>query len=37
MNSFIPEERFNMTKKNFAFLMEWLRPTGIGLAIFSAY
>jgi hypothetical protein len=26
-----------MTKKNLAVLMEWLRPAGIGLAIFFAY
>ncbi len=26
-----------MTKKNLAMLMEWLRPAGIGLAIFFAY
>ena len=26
-----------MTKKNLALMMEWLRPTGIGLAIFFAY
>ncbi|MBN1828729.1 MAG: hypothetical protein JW884_06265 [Deltaproteobacteria bacterium] len=26
-----------MTKKNLALMMEWLRPVGIGLAIFSAY
>jgi hypothetical protein len=26
-----------MTKKNLALLMEWLRPAGIGLAIFFAY
>ena len=26
-----------MTKKNLAMLMEWLRPTGIGLAIFFGY
>jgi hypothetical protein len=26
-----------MTKKNLAVMMEWLRPAGIGLAIFFAY
>ncbi len=26
-----------MTKKNLALMMEWLRPAGIGLAIFFAY
>ena len=26
-----------MTKKNMALMMEWLRPAGIGLAIFFAY
>jgi hypothetical protein len=26
-----------MTKKNLASLMEWLRPAGIGVAVFSAY
>ena len=26
-----------MTKKNLAAMMEWLRPTGIGLVIFFAY
>jgi hypothetical protein len=26
-----------MTKKKLAFMMEWLRPAGIGLAIFFAY
>ena len=26
-----------MTKKNLAMMMEWLRPIGIGLAIFFAY
>jgi hypothetical protein len=26
-----------MTKKNLALIMEWLRPAGIGLAIFLAY
>lgn len=26
-----------MTKKNLAMIMEWLRPVGIGLAIFLAY
>ena len=26
-----------MTKRNLAGLMEWLRPSGIGLAIFLAY
>jgi hypothetical protein len=26
-----------MTKKNLAMMMEWLRPAGIGLAIFFAY
>ena len=26
-----------MTKKNLALVMEWLRPAGIGLAIFFAY
>ena len=26
-----------MTKKNFAVVIEWLRPAGIGLAIFFAY
>ena len=26
-----------MTKKKLALMMEWLRPAGIGLAIFFAY
>ncbi|MHB8770182.1 MAG: DUF6790 family protein [Syntrophales bacterium] len=26
-----------MTKKNLAMMMEWLRPAGIGLAVFFAY
>ncbi len=26
-----------MTKKNLALMMEWLRPVGIGLAVFLAY
>jgi hypothetical protein len=26
-----------MTKKNLAFMMEWLRPAGIGLTVFFAY
>jgi predicted anti-sigma-YlaC factor YlaD len=26
-----------MTKKNLAFMMEWLRPAGIGLSFFFAY
>lgn len=26
-----------MTKKNLALMMEWLRPAGIGLAVFFAY
>ena len=29
--------RGKMTKKNLAMILEWLRPVGIGLAIFFAY
>src|SRR4030042_6227241 len=30
-------KRGKMTKKNLSLMMEWLRPIGIGLAIFFAY
>ena len=31
------ENRDKMIKKTLSWMMEWLRPSGIGLVVFSAY